>query len=412
VLRLCQAYAVLCCTGLYRGLSNIISERRSMASCPPRSQLLPMQHCPSELVEQIFSHALQDVEAEHHTRACMTFGGICRSIRHHTLHVRWRSIAVVGRKQMLALAALVTATPGAIWPVENMYLADTSHLQWFDQDEWAPPSSLHRLGQKFKIKAVRVSLEAKADAAVIGALTVILAAVSSSLRRLSLCMLAFPRCIFQPAPLSRLESLTCFLAHGFPRPLYHPAYNILLAAPILNRLHIIPYSVHSMELFFSHLEEIVLPTLAVIKLSVVSPVHLTNERANVVLMRAFASLVETSLHIVILPDQHDCCCCQVHDIYEGVQTAGITVSTVKSQIKSKPAARVTVRDPGSVLSCADRTRKTHSDPLKQVVWDNWVYRLDGKTWIERMADDNLQEWRLGASGILDEPYVGDREELF
>jgi hypothetical protein len=123
-------------------------------------------------------------------------------------------------------------------------------------------------------------------------------------------------------------------------------------------------------------------------------------------------LVETSLHIVILPDQHDCCCCQVHDIYEGVQTAGITVSAIKSQIKSKPAARVTVRDPGSVLSCADRTRKTHSDPLKQVVWDNWVYRLDGKTWIERMADDNLQEWRLGASGILDEPYVGDREELF
>jgi hypothetical protein len=342
----------------------------------------------------------------------MAFGGISRSIRYQTLHVRWRSIAVIGRKQMLAFAALVAAKPGAIWPVENMYLTDTSHLRWvFNQDEWAPPNSLHKLGQKFKIKAARVSLKAKADAAVIGALTAILATVSSSLRRMSLCMLAFPRCIFQPAPLPCLESLTCFLDHGFPRPLYHPAYKIMLASPVFNRLHIIPYSVHSMESFFSHLEELVLPTLAVINLSVAS-VHLTNERANVVLTRSIASLVNTSLHIAILPDQHVCCCCQVHDIYEGVQTASITVSAIKSRIKSKPAARVTIRDPGGVLSCADRTRKTQSDPFKQVVWDDWVYRLDGKTWIGRMADDNLQEWRLGASGILDEPFVGDREELF
>jgi hypothetical protein len=204
-----------------------------------------MNRCPPEILDQIFTEALRGIDPHLHNQACMALGGISRHVRALTTRARWRSVSLVGARQLLAFAALVEGKPKALWPVENLLLCDTLQLAWpSSPEDWARPSTMCTLWLRLRNRRATASvLLRKADAAIVVTVTRILRAVSHSLRTLVWCIAGFFDPTFPSVALPNLHSLTftCFIPSGASRRHPYTARSpmFLLSGSHVKRLHIV-----------------------------------------------------------------------------------------------------------------------------------------------------------------------------
>jgi hypothetical protein len=367
-----------------------------------------MERLPPEILEQVYYE--MGVDWETYRKTWIVLGGVSRTIRASTMHIRWRNVSIIGSNQLFCFAALLQGTPDQLL-VQNLFIGDTLNNPHSPAD--SNPSSLSfpnktkRL-QKNKPKRWTKFLGLKSKTATpnkrdfnsfttdgeLKTATYILAALSTTLRFLALDMASVSLAILRSVALPRLEAVSYQITEPINALLPHftpETHRIRDRAPNLTRLHIVSAWT---DLIDDLCRTLIgqLPGLAKLRVSTEFSSAISQSNSGA-LSRIIGHIRTNFVQIAIYDSDRK-------SPSDETRSKEIRGDHIHNLLQENGQVWY-MREPPSFTFRSSFDDMHTLDGMRYLVFDDYRTKVDGKTWLRREQDLGVNVDRQ------DMPFLGD-----